>query len=316
MVKRIKYLPLALLALLSGSVRCVNQSYNTDDCQTEQGLEVSFFSQSRCQDDALYPEDISQMSVFVFDGNGLLAYHRTLSDITLGEDYTLSIPTDPGLYWVVAWAGLDGDYLDISEPQDGVTRKDDLLFAIKRTDGTAGQLPDVPVYFGESAAVYVDPGENSSEEEYRAVGINLLEITNRITVSVEGLPTDSVDYAITIEADNGSMDYDGSILYDDVLVYEPSLTYGDASVEGEFTLLKLETGFNYYIVVSNIISGTELYRGSLLGTLLLKNPEVDLNCDHDFTIRFTAEDQCDCGTYTIVEIWVNNWLVHSYDTEF
>ncbi len=316
MVKRIKYLPVLLLAILSGSVRCVNQSYNTDDCETEQGIDVSFYSMSRCQAEALYPEEIDRLSVFIFDGDGLLTYHRTLTDVTLGEDFTVSIPTDPGLYTVVGWAGLDGDYFDISEPQDGVTRKEDLLFAIKRTDGTAGQLPDVPVYFGESAAVYVDPGENSSEEEYRAVGINLLEITNRITVSVEGLPTDSVDYAITIEADNGSMDYDGSIAEDDLLIYEPSLSYGDGTVEGDFTLLKLETGFTYQIVVRNIISGTELYRGNLLGTLILKNPEVDLICDHDFTIRFTAEDQCDCGTYTMVEIWVNNWLVHSYDTEF
>jgi hypothetical protein len=67
------------------------------------------------------------------------------------------------------------------------------------------------------------------------------------------------------------------------------------------------------LVVFHKASGKELYRGDLLGTLLLKNPNVNLACDHDFVVRFTTEDKCDCGTYTIMEIWVNNWLVHSYE---
>jgi len=79
-------------------------------------------------------------------------------------------------------------------------------------------------------------------------------------------------------------------------------------------MLKLETGQENTLVIKSKEGETELFRGSLLGTLLLKNPEVNLACDHDFVIDFTAEDQCDCGEYIILEIRVNNWLVHSYQT--
>jgi hypothetical protein len=79
--------------------------------------------------------------------------------------------------------------------------------------------------------------------------------------------------------------------------------------------MSLTTGFDNTLVVRHRGSGAELYRGDLLGTLLLKNPGVNLACDHDFTIRFTTADRCDCGTYTVMEIWVNRWLVHSYETD-
>ncbi|MFC4677192.1 FimB/Mfa2 family fimbrial subunit, partial [Dysgonomonas termitidis] len=97
--------------------------------------------------------------------------------------------------------------------------------------------------------------------------------------------------------------------------YGSQAAFTGSLLEARLTILKLATGCNTSLVIRNRADNSELYRGDLLGTLLLKNPEVNLACDHDFTIRFTAKDQCRCGTYMITEIWVNNWLVHSYTTD-
>ncbi|MCD8073047.1 MAG: FimB/Mfa2 family fimbrial subunit [Alistipes sp.] len=295
---------------------CVNQSHTSDGCGDQvQGLEVSFFSRSRCQLESYYPEEIENILLFIFDGEGILAYYRNLEEVELDGDYSVILDTDPGLYTVLGWAGIDPAYFETTNPVVGTTTKDDLLFSVHRTGDTAVDLSGASVFFGQGNAVYVEAAGPGGEARYSKVSVNLLEVTNRIGISVEGLPTRAEDYRITIESDNGSMTYQGEIAGDDLLTYQSPLSYGEGYVEGSFTLLKLETGHQYYIVVRNIVSGTELYHGSLLGALILKNPQVDLQCDHDFTIRFTGEDQCDCGTYTITEIWVNNWLVHSYETD-
>ena len=194
----------------------------------------------------------------------------------------------------------------------GKTTKEDWLFRLKRSQHIAVLMEDVQVYTGESRAVYLDGGTSGISEH---TSVNLQEITNRLTISVEGLDRNKEEYEVYIESGNGSMKVSGSLADDETVRYNPVTSSDNERINEKFYLLKLETGHNNTIVIRNKISGKELYRGSLLGTLLLKNPEVDLNCDHDFTIKFTAQDQCECGTYTIKEIWVNNWLVHSYDAE-
>ncbi|MCC8035609.1 MAG: FimB/Mfa2 family fimbrial subunit [Rikenellaceae bacterium] len=311
--------PLLLLTIASALILwggCVNQKQNNDGCTERiQGLEVSFYSRSRCQTEARYPEAVESILLCIFDGDGILAYYRYLEDVILDESYSVTLDTDPGLYTVVSWAGIDRECFETAAPEEGTTTKEDILLSVIRADGTASDLVGAEVYFGQSNAVYVQAGVAGGEADYRDVSVNLLEVTNRLEISVDGLPTRAEDYEITIESDDGSMTFDGEIAPDEPLIYRAAMSYGDGYVEGVFTLLKLETGHSYYIAVRNIVSGTELYYGSLLGALLLKNPEVDLLCDHDFTIRFTAEDKCDCGTYAITEIWVNNWLVHSYETD-
>lgn len=302
------FMVIVLTVFLSG---CVEQRY---DSNCTQGLDISFFSRTICQPEPTYPEEITDLLICVFDNDDVLADFRYRENIALSRDYSERIEIGNGLYMVTAWSGIDVSVFDIDELQNGVTKKDDLLFRLKRTGDNASPTDGLKVYHGESRAVYV-PKAGKSEVIYENAKVNLLEVTNRLTVTVEGLEGDIEDYSISIESDNGSMNVDGSIADDQIVKYEPVVLSDPETLRTAFTTLKLETGYNNTIIIKNDVNGTELYRGSLLGTLILKNPEVNLNCDHDFEIRFTAEDQCQCGTYTITEIWVNNWLVHSYDAE-
>ena len=294
------------LSILTG---CIKDDY--DDCT--QGINVRFYSKTSCQIDTVYPEQISNITLCVFDKNDRLVSLRRSNDVKIQKDYSQKVEVNEGLYTVVAWAGLDDSHFDINQIQTGATQKSDLLFRLKRVLQQASTIDGKRIYYGEGPAVYV-PQASGSETLFENTSVNMLEITNRITITVEGL-TRAEDYLVEIESDNGAMNIDGSIASDEVLEYEGEHLVRDGIMDARFTVLKLETGHVNTIVVKSKINGEELYRGSLLGTLLLKNPDVNLDCDHDFTIRFTAKDQCDCGTYMITEIWVNNWLVHSYDTE-
>jgi hypothetical protein len=249
----------------------------------------------------------------VFDENGLLVRYKKDNDVKLARSYTDRLELNKGgLYTVVAWSGLDEASFDINMPQEMVSKKSDLLFRLKRTLKQASSIAGETMYYGESQAVYIPDAE--AESIFETTTINMQEITNRLTIFIEGLDNPD-NYYVDIESDNGSMNIDGTSAQDEVIDYSFTQLTRDNILEAQFTLLKLDTENSNTIVVKSKIDGRELYRGSLLGTLLLKNPDVNLNCDHDFVIRFTTHDQCSCGTYTIAQIWVNNWLVHSYDTD-
>lgn len=288
---------------------CIKDDYN--DCV--QGINVSFYSKTPCDINAGYPEQISDITLCVFDKNDILVSHQQVNDVKLAKEYAQTIETDNGLYTVIAWSGLDAGHFELASLQNGTTTKHDLMFRLKRTAEIASDIHGVRVYLGESPAVYV-PQASGTESIFEKTSINMLEITNRITISVEGLAR-AADYEIEIESNNGAMNIDGSIAPDETIEHTTEYLVREGAMEATFTLMKMETGYNNTIVIKSKLDGTELYRGSLLGTLILKNPDVNLACDHDFTIRFTTKDQCNCGTYTIMEIWVNNWLVHSYETD-
>lgn len=295
------------LFLLSG---CIKED---DECNYSQKLTVSLYSKSLCETDTVYPAGVKDITLCVFDNNDVLVTYVHKEGVTLKKGYTEEISVSgKGIHTVVAWSGIHTQYFDINQLQPGKTTKKDWLFHLKRSQHIAVSMEGVQVYSGESRAFYLDGGVSGISEH---TSVNLQEITNRLTISVEGLDRNEEEYEVYIESNNGSMNVGGSLAEDETVRYDPVTSPNGGRINEKFYLLKLETGHNNTIVIRNKISGKELYKGSLLGTLLLKNPEVDLSCDHDFTIKFTTQDQCECGTYTIKEIWVNNWLVHSYDTE-
>lgn len=288
---------------------CIKDDYA--DCA--QGIRVSFYSQSPCQAERSYPEQIKDLTLFVFDKNEVLVAYKQLSTVELKKDFSQVIETESGMYSVLTWAGLTPELYEIADPQVGVTQKKTLLLRLRRAAQIASSIADIRLYFGGSALTYVpDAGEEGTV--YEDVSVNMQEVTNRLEISVEGLPNVQ-DYEVAIESNNGAMNVNGTIATDELITHTSQATDESGVLHAHFTLLKLVTGYTNTLVIRDKLHGTELYRASLLGTLLLKNPAVNLDCDHDFTIKFTTKDQCSCGTYTIMEVWVNNWLVHSYETE-
>ncbi|MDR0811369.1 MAG: FimB/Mfa2 family fimbrial subunit [Paludibacter sp.] len=277
-----------------------------------QGLNVRLFSKTACAADSVFPQ-FSDLKLFVFDKNEKLVSFQDIDNEIDTRSFNQMLAVRDGVFSVVAWAGLGAQEFEILPLKTEIVTKSDLLFRLKHASQQAAAIDGKRVYFGESSAAFLpDPARYGSV--YENVAVNMQEITNRFTIQIEGLPHDD-DYEVKIESSNGAMSVGGEIAPDETVVYNSQPTFTGSVLEAQFTLLKLAFGTNTALIIRDKRLNKELYRGDLLGTLLLKNPNVNPACDHDFTIRLTTRDQCECGTYMIVEIWVNNWLVHSYDSD-
>ncbi len=284
-----------------------------DDCL--QGINVHFFSKSPCDANPVYPS-LSGLQLFVFDEDGNLVATRDAGNEEITSHYSKTLKVRNGLFTVVAWGGLNTDAVDVQKKKEfAATRKDALFHLIQNASGEIPSPETTRIYFGESQPISLpDPAEYGSI--FKQAEVNVQEVTNRLTVQIEGLPA-SDEFEVLIESENSGMNLDGSVNRGSLVKYLSTTPAFDVDgiLQANLTTLQMLSGYKTALVIKNKTLGTELYRGDLLGTLLLKNPEVDLACDHDFTIRFTAADKCDCGMYVVMEIWVNNWLVHSYDAD-
>lgn len=301
------YSALLLWGLFSG---CIDES--TQRCV--QGFKLSFYTQPACQSDSTYLGQVDNLVLYIFDEDNLLVGAQYKEQILINKAYSEEIVLPGGEYTVVAWSGIGVklSQYEITPPRIGVTRKDELLFSLKRTEKAVSPLLQTHIYVGESAPIYI-PAYKVKESEIPQTGVNLLEITNRLTVEIEGI-TEAADYELVIEAKNGSMHINGTIAPDEVIEYEANVIATDNSIKAEFTLLKIEDGYDYTAILRNKVTGKSLYKEDLIRDFLKKNPLLNLACDHDFSLYFKVRDLCDCNSYTAVEIWVNNWLVYSYDT--
>jgi hypothetical protein len=311
-MKRQKTFSLFLIAfILLNMGGCVYDKL--DDCP--QGINVHFFSKSVCDVNPVYPS-LSGLKLFVFDENNNLVAFRDAGNDEIAASYSKTLKVRNGLFTVVAWGGLSTDAINVQEIKEFTTTKKDALFRmIQNASGEISSPEGTRIYFGESQPIFLpDPAEYGSI--FKQAEVNMQEVTNRLTVQIEGLPQNN-DFEITIESENSGMNLDGSVDQGSLVKYVSTTPVFDTAgvLQANLTTLQMLSGYNTALVIKNKTLGTELYRGDLLGTLLLKNPNVNLACDHDFTIRFTVADKCDCGNYMIMEIWVNNWLVHSYSTD-
>ena len=279
------------------------------DCP--QGVYLKFYSKTPCDTDTIYPADISNLNVFVFGENDRFVAQYTEENVSLSSNYEMLIPIYPhGKYSFVAWANVDNHY-EMANLQQGTTTKEDLLLQLKQSAGMAVDLKGATLYAGTSDHVFLPDPESVLGAFYEHTSIRLTQYVNRIDVIVEGFAVPQ-DYQVEIAMRNGDYAVNGDILLNgDVMQYPPEYSYGDSTLTAKFNTLKLETGNDDWLTLK-WNEEKVLYHEDLLGTLLLQNPDVNLSCDHDFVIRFKVKENDD--TYVVTEVWVNDWLIHSYDT--
>jgi len=95
-----------------------------DDCvSVPKGIDVYFYSLSPCQTDTVYPVDITDLMVGVFDQEGILVTHSKQANVELEKEFFRQLEVSSGLYTVVACSGLGDDSFQVEEWKDGVTTK-------------------------------------------------------------------------------------------------------------------------------------------------------------------------------------------------
>ncbi|PLB87336.1 hypothetical protein C0T31_00120 [Dysgonamonadaceae bacterium] len=280
-----------------------------NDCP--QGVYVKFYSKTPCDVDSLYPSDIKNLRIYVFDANDVFVKEYAVDNVTLSNNFEFLIPLEGfGMYSFIAWSGID-DRFTVNSLQPGKTIKDEALLQLKCSAEIAENLEGTKLYMGTSPSVLLpDPQEYGSY--YAHTAVNMLEITNRIQVIVEGFAHPE-DYTVYFTIHNGNYTVKGNIIEGEHLNYYCSgIICENNLLTANFTTLKLETGFDDWLYLQTKSGETVFYQEDFLGTILMQNPEINLNCDHDFVIRFKVKE--DEGTYVVVGVWVNDWQIHTYPT--
>lgn len=280
---------------------------DTDRCLQE--IDVSFMSQTICQSEPTYPEQIRDIKLFVFDKDDILVSSYNLKNITLSPSFSFPISIKEGKYSLVAWAGVSNIFL-ITDCVPGKTTKKDLYIKLNRTTTAVERLISLNMFVGESKSFNVLKDDPSFMEN--KISINLKELTNRISIRLEGV-INPEDYEISVLSDNTSYALDGTLIKENL----PMLYPKQANVENGMSvtklgILKLQTGHNSRIIITNKKTGLEIFNHDLVGIILLKNhiTNINLDCVHDFDLVLTAADVN--GKYIIAQIYINGWHVHSY----
>ncbi|ERI81932.1 hypothetical protein HMPREF1981_02801 [Bacteroides pyogenes F0041] len=288
------------------------------DCP--QGVYVSFYSKTPCAEDSTFIGDVSDLYLFAFDENNILAGSTFLKNASLTRDYHILMPLKQGYYTFVAWTGIN-DLFDIPSFKTGATKKTDLMLTLRAQNNQVKALGSHKVWQGASPSVML-PSTEKEGSIYKYTAVNLQEVTNRINVEIaihESIreKVNPQDFAVEITSANGKMNIDRRIVGgSDVLNYPASIDYTSSSLKASFTLMDLKMGYNSMITLRNTKTNEIIWQSDLIGSILLKLPNVNLDCRNDFNVKFEIKDKClDCYTFICWAIYVNNWQIHSYETE-
>lgn len=290
-----------------------------DLSECPQGVYVKFFSKTPCEVDSTFIGNVSDLHLFAFNENDVLVSLVTQQNAMLSKDFEVFVPVSNGYYTFVAWTGIN-EHFTLSDFKEGTTTKRDVMLILKSQNNEAAMLGETKIRQGASSAVFLqNPAEVGSQ--YKHTAINLREVTNRIEVEIElheSIIDDAKpeDFVIEIRSANGTMNIDGSLPFNNTVLNYPSIVAIDKNVKASFTLMDLRTGYSNQIVVKNRKTDEVIWQGDLLGSILLMNENINLACRHDFNVKFVIKDKClNCGTYICWAIFVNNWKIHSYETE-
>jgi hypothetical protein len=302
-------------ALLGGC----NMIYE-DLSECPQGVYVKFYSKTPCAVDSTYIGQVSDLHIFAFDDKDVLVSTVLQKNVSLDKDYKVLVPVSNGYFSFIGWAGVN-NYFTQGSFVKGVTTKRDVMLTLNAKKHMATALKNHKVWQGESPTVFLeDPAKVGTT--YKHTAVNLREVTNRLNVEVElheSVAKDIApeDFDIEITSGNSVMNIDGSMpLKQEILTYPATISFDKNKLTAKYSLMKLKTGYDNQILLRNKKTGDIIWKTDLIGSILIKNHNVNLDCENDFNVKFVLKDKClNCGTYYCWAIYVNDWMVHSYEVE-
>ena len=328
MTTRILHTTLALLSLLllGGCHPMVYEQM--DDCPRE--VEVSLYSQSPCDAQPTYPEDMTSVLLVAYNDRGeVVATETHKGAVTAETRVRMTLPTSDPVR-VVAWSGLDEETFDLTPG----ARADELFAALRAGRDLTGRV----IRQGVTERLLLPDLDKTGSESHTRVSVNLLELTNRITIHVLGLDEPE---KISMEVTSANDRYGGLGKLLDVRGRSTPYSYPvaierkanthtgkpkpgcvpeyDGEVTGMVTTLSMESGHESFLSIHKEGLSAPVYEADLVGLVLLaakKGAPVDLRCDHDFVVELKVRRCPECGDgYEAASITVNNWQVHSVDID-
>lgn len=304
----------ALVATFAGCKKMIFDDLK--DCN--RGVYINLFDSVECASEASYPK-LKELKLLLFDAEGTLMHIKDLQDVETAKDKEIFMPVPkPGRYRVVAWANLY-KYFDIENIAPGKTKEEEMLFRIKSKNKIAQDITGLVAYQGKSKDFEI----GQEVQFYAHTKINLREFTNRVNVRAVGLE-EPRNFQIVLRSNNGTYNLNGDIRRDLQLQYPAEMKYpsnekfpNEEDLFASFTTLRLITGMNNELAVYNVKTQEESFKCDLIGAILMSDAAANINlrCINDFEVLLKMK-KCNCpGGYMVAEIWINDWLVHSYQVD-
>ena len=146
------------------------------------------------------------------------------------------------------------------------------------------------------------------EHEKMIAWINLKQITNHIRVIAHNLDKD-ISHNIYIEDNNGKYGYSSLFAHDDPILYIPvymRVAKESNTLTADFNVMKLDKNRIPRLQIVDE-TNTVYYDENLIGELLGKNPNINLENEHDFTIEISFNG------YSPIDIKINGWDIKESD---
>lgn len=263
------------------------------------------------QGENLFEDEVSNITVFVFDAAGL--YYGVFSDggNHLTNDYVMTLPLSAGIYTIVAWGGDITPYDAVSVTSDNIEQsltKGETTLEQFRLQLKEQELQEkLGLYYGIAEQVELRSGE------LNPVPIELIKNSNTVRVSITGLGNTSKadptpQYDVMITAQNGTYTCDNTIpTATKVIRYKPHTTIETATkLTYDSNTLRLMIGQQPMLRVVNNLTGAEVCNFNLVEAIM-KDPKYktqkDLDREDLFQFDFRVNEDLS------VSITINGWSV-------
>ncbi|MFV0325596.1 MAG: FimB/Mfa2 family fimbrial subunit [Bacteroides xylanisolvens] len=255
--------------------------------------------------------EIDRISLFVFDGQGILIGLHEETDVVMTPEYNISLPLDAGNYRFVVWANLRDCYNYTNCTINKTTFSNLELYLQKEEDNTVRNAPH-PLFHGwqEEAVITGDANQHFS--------IPLQRNTNTIQIQTSGLPPTDTEYELAISDYNGHYTFENSFASDtEEIHYISSCTKDEQSqLCASLTVLRLAADRKQPILrirkKTPLRSEEVLYQANLVDLILKlqeKDPTLTFENTHEY--NFLLKFDTDLN----VTVGINGWEITENVTE-
>ena len=225
---RLKY-HLTTLYIMAAAVLCVSLFGGcTKENNTNCGIAVRFKYDKNVDWTNKFGSQVYHIDLYIFDENNVFLESHTVqasqlsgNNAFLPNDYVMKLThLKPGTYTLVAWGNMNNLLTTTPLAKTSSFFSSSILSLITEDNGKASRTENLSLFHGWIGKLEVGKDVVGTQE----VLIDLLKFSNKIVVTMTGLPVDNVNnlpVECIITSKNGSYRFDGNFASDDMITYHP-----------------------------------------------------------------------------------------------
>lgn len=308
---------ISLFILVSVLSSCSSVFDDTSECYS--GFHIRFKYDYNMKYADAFSNEVKNLTVFIFDQNGILQAVQTESGDTLKSNkYFMELDVPEGTYDMVVWAGLLDKSFSVSQLTLGESKISDLIVSLNKT-GSRSDSNLSPLWHGQINDVIVG-------NKYEDLTVSLVKDTKQIRIKLQqinGLPITDEDFEYEITDYDNFLSYDNNPRRSGELIYFPYVTGFNTTVEpstetnvyAEFSTSRLMTDSKTRLRITRKKDNTLIMDIPLIDYLLLgalesyrdqMSSQEYLDRQDVYSIIFFLDENL---TWLKIQIIINGWTI-------